>query len=107
MFVFGEVQDPNIETVNLVEDIVRSQLIELVRLFIFTMGPCSLSHCNLLDCPGASFGHQTGCALSQCRGSHIPYPARQREGESFADVPFLERCAETRKRLWWRWRRGS
>ena len=31
MFVFGEVQDPNPETVNLVEDIVRSQLIELVR----------------------------------------------------------------------------
>jgi transcription initiation protein SPT3 len=30
MFVFGEVQEPNPETVNLVEDIVRSQLIELV-----------------------------------------------------------------------------
>lgn len=31
MFVFGEIQDPNQETVNLVEDIVRSQIIELVR----------------------------------------------------------------------------
>jgi len=30
MFVFGEVQDPNLDTVNLVEDIVRSQLIELI-----------------------------------------------------------------------------
>lgn len=30
MFVFGEVQDPAPETVNLVEDIVRSQVIELV-----------------------------------------------------------------------------
>ncbi|EGO02212.1 hypothetical protein SERLA73DRAFT_86475 [Serpula lacrymans var. lacrymans S7.3] len=30
MFVFGEVQDPAAETVNLVEDIVRSQLIELI-----------------------------------------------------------------------------
>lgn len=30
MFVFGEVQDPNPDTVNLVEDIVRSQLIELI-----------------------------------------------------------------------------
>lgn len=30
MFVFGEVQDPNTDTVNLVEDIVRSQIIELV-----------------------------------------------------------------------------
>lgn len=31
MFVFGEVQDPHPDTVNLVEDIVRSQIIELVR----------------------------------------------------------------------------
>lgn len=30
MFVFGEVQDPTPDTVNLVEDIVRSQLVELV-----------------------------------------------------------------------------
>ncbi|KIY42993.1 TFIID-18kDa-domain-containing protein [Fistulina hepatica ATCC 64428] len=30
MFVFGEVQDPNPETVNLVEDIIKSQLIELI-----------------------------------------------------------------------------
>ncbi|KAJ7158719.1 TFIID-domain-containing protein [Mycena filopes] len=30
MFVFGEVQDPNAETVNLVEDIVRGQIIELI-----------------------------------------------------------------------------
>ncbi|EKM59866.1 uncharacterized protein PHACADRAFT_88053 [Phanerochaete carnosa HHB-10118-sp] len=30
MFVFGEVQDPLPETVNLVEDIVRSQIIELI-----------------------------------------------------------------------------
>ncbi|KAF8638558.1 hypothetical protein AX17_002101 [Amanita inopinata Kibby_2008] len=30
MFVFGEVQDPNPDTVNLVEDIVRGQLIELI-----------------------------------------------------------------------------
>ena len=32
MFVFGEVQDPNPETISLVEDIVRSQIIELVRV---------------------------------------------------------------------------
>ena len=32
MFVFGEVQEPLTETVNLVEDIVRSQIIELVRV---------------------------------------------------------------------------
>jgi transcription initiation protein SPT3 len=31
MFVFGEVTEPNPETVSLVEDIVRGQIIELVR----------------------------------------------------------------------------
>ena len=30
MFVFGEVQDPNPNAVNLVEDIVRSQVLEIV-----------------------------------------------------------------------------
>lgn len=30
MFVFGEVQEPNSDTVSLVEDIVRGQIIELV-----------------------------------------------------------------------------
>lgn len=30
MFVFGEIQDPNSETVNLVEDIVRGQIVELL-----------------------------------------------------------------------------
>lgn len=34
MFVFGEVQDPNMETINLVEDIVRSQIIELVSMWL-------------------------------------------------------------------------
>ena len=34
MFVFGEVADPNQDTVNLVEDIVRSQIIELVSSFV-------------------------------------------------------------------------
>ena len=37
MFVFGEVQDPMPETVNLVEDIVRSQIIELVRAARFPL----------------------------------------------------------------------
>ena len=30
MFVFGEIQEPLTETVNLVENIIRSQLVELV-----------------------------------------------------------------------------
>lgn len=37
MFVFGEVQDPTTETVNLVEDIVRGQIIELVRTLLGTL----------------------------------------------------------------------
>jgi len=31
MFVFGEVQEPLPETVKLVEDVVRGQIIEIVR----------------------------------------------------------------------------
>lgn len=31
MFVFGEVQDPLPETVRMVEDVVRGQIIEIVR----------------------------------------------------------------------------
>ena len=34
MFVFGEVQDPLPETVKLVEDIVRGQIIEIVRIYL-------------------------------------------------------------------------
>lgn len=37
MFVFGEVQDPNQDTVNLVEDIVRSQLVELVCITLLVI----------------------------------------------------------------------
>jgi transcription initiation protein SPT3 len=39
MFVFGEVQDPDPLTVNLVEDIVRSQVIELVRHIMCVLSP--------------------------------------------------------------------
>ena len=35
MFVFGEVSEPSLETINLVEDIVRSQVIEIVRIIKF------------------------------------------------------------------------
>lgn len=41
MFVFGEVQDPQSETVNLVEDIVRSQIIELVSGLAIIRSICS------------------------------------------------------------------
>ena len=37
MFVFGEIQEPLTETVNLVENIIRSQLVELVRLLVHPM----------------------------------------------------------------------
>lgn len=34
MFVFGDVVDPHADVLKLVEDIVRNQVIELVRVFI-------------------------------------------------------------------------
>lgn len=44
MFVFGEVQDPNPTAVNLVEDIVRSQVLEIVCLpFTFDTTPLNYS----------------------------------------------------------------
>ena len=49
MFVFGEVQDPNPETVNLVEDIVRSQLIELVRSLLAIMDCMVLMRSQILQ----------------------------------------------------------
>jgi hypothetical protein len=39
MFVFGEVQEPLPETVKLVEDVVRGQIIEIVRLHPLTNNP--------------------------------------------------------------------
>ena len=53
MFVFGEVQEPNQETVSLVEDIVRSQIIELVRWLVIclkTMAPDPFdSRCQIIQ----------------------------------------------------------
>ena len=37
MFVFGEVQEPLPETVKLVEDVVRGQIIEIVRPFYLSL----------------------------------------------------------------------
>ena len=51
MFVFGEVQDPNPDTINLVEDIVRGQLVELVlqaRKLAFKRGARHLSAEDLI-----------------------------------------------------------
>lgn len=41
MFVFGEIQDPQTDTVNLVEDIIRSQLVELVRFSTIVFSTCT------------------------------------------------------------------
>jgi transcription initiation protein SPT3 len=38
MFVFGEIQEPLTDTVNLVENIIRSQLVELVCFASCTFG---------------------------------------------------------------------
>jgi hypothetical protein len=54
MFVFGEIQEPLTETVNLVENIIRSQLVELVRHLKF---PSAIAaDLCILDCTGASSG---------------------------------------------------
>jgi len=60
MFVFGEVQDPTTETVNLVEDIVRGQIIELVRDPLYPPSPLvTLIHRSPANPP---LRHFTTCA---------------------------------------------
>jgi hypothetical protein len=76
MFVFGEVQDPNPETVNLVEDIVRSQIIELVRLQ-FSRARTVVS-CEL-DYPSKNVGEQTRSTLRLGRRPHLPNTPRSRQ----------------------------
>jgi transcription initiation factor IID TFIID-18 subunit len=51
MFVFGEIQEPLTETVNLVENIIRSQLVELV-LHPLRFSSLAADIC-ILDCTGA------------------------------------------------------
>jgi hypothetical protein len=53
MFVFGEVQDPLPETVRLVEDVVRGQIIEIVR------GAVSLSSHRIILVLGSGSPHFT------------------------------------------------
>jgi len=74
MFVFGEVQEPIPETVNLVEDIVRSQLIELVRLDVADRRLSHLFNGPLgLDCSSTSVSNSARCTLSFGRGSDFSH----------------------------------
>ena len=104
MFVFGEVQEPIPETAHLVEDIVRSQIIELVRSSSFHLNYHSNS---AADRASACFSKQTRVAFRLCRGPHLPHSARQGQGQPTPNLSFLEGCAETCKGLWRRWRRSS
>jgi hypothetical protein len=63
MFVFGEVQDPNPDTVNLVEDIVRSQLIELVCIMVSIF---SYRYSPGTDRTSTSISHPSRCKISFC-----------------------------------------
>lgn len=65
MFVFGEVQDPTPETVNLVEDIVRSQIIELVRIASLSVPEECLLSC-VLDNSSSKPREPSWSALSVC-----------------------------------------
>ena len=62
MFVFGEVQEPTQETVNLVEDIVRSQIIELV-CHLIAIGFQDFISYLLPDPAGSGFGQSPRCSV--------------------------------------------
>jgi hypothetical protein len=78
MFVFGEIQEPLTDTVNLVENIIRSQLVELVSPFA---SPIHL-HLTVVDsdCPSACAGKQKERAVPICGGPDISYPTRPSQG---------------------------
>jgi len=71
MFVFGEVQDPVQETVNLVEDIVRSQIIELVCLYFMSR----VMHSEVADADPSSTSacDPPRCSLLVLRRPHLPH----------------------------------
>lgn len=75
MFVFGEVQDPHQETVNLVEDIVRSQIIELVRLYSVHIPQLNLTGLStlFLDHTSSRAGNASWSPLSDIGGSYFPH----------------------------------
>lgn len=103
MFVFGEVQDPMAETVNLVEDIVRSQIIELVSGRVLVL--LDLATYRVADITSKDVGLTPRSSLPLSGGSHIPHTTRQSKGQQVTNVLVLEGREETRQRLWGRWRR--
>lgn len=91
-YVFGQIREPDDSLVQYIEEVVRSQLSEIVRALP------SLSTCTGLTlCTGyssSSAGGEERSALPCCRGPHLPYPPRPRQGQPLADVPQLEGRAE-------------
>ena len=49
MFVFGEVAEPSQETIMLVEDIVRAQVIEIVGFFSRHIHSCFLPNFHIIQ----------------------------------------------------------
>lgn len=96
MFVFGEVQTPLSETVKLVEDIVRGQIIEIVRpgsaLIIYcrladkylrSLGPASLpTFVHLVSYPQKISFSSSVTIAAKSIGCELIFP-----GKMFANVP--------------------
>ena len=79
MFVFGEIQDPNPAAVNLVEDIVRSQVLEIVRVSrsLDTVDRRrweAYLHMWFTGHPGAAAVCEAWRSTHICRGPHIYHP---------------------------------
>jgi Transcription initiation factor IID, 18kD subunit len=64
MFVSGEVAEPLSETTGLVEDIVRAQVVEMVRV-----DPCSRL---TVDCPGYGASSTSVVKVDYSRRSDLP-----------------------------------
>ena len=89
MFVFGEVSDPLQETTMLVEDIVRSQVIEIV-IFSFYVMNLYINH--VLDYTSSSTSQSQEFKVPECRGHSFFNTTRSCQGQSTTFISKLERC---------------
>jgi len=97
MFVSTEMENPSPQVTRLIEDIVRNQVVEMVR---------GVSIRADLDFTVSKACAAARLAVPCAGGSHFPNPLRPGQGQSAAQLLELEGRAQECERVWWRCGRG-